>query len=599
MDKYVTDYIIKEFRNFTDKEIEDGVCLYCLSHFKKSIQEYIYPEALYVSDLLEKFQIPVSPESIIRLFGILVDDNNKNQNGIVFTPEYISEYISENILSDISEWRSDISIIDPGCGCGIFLISAIKYLNKKFSVSVADVIENNIYGIDIDPVNARRCELVLMLFSVISDRKPERINISCADSLKNNWYDIFNLKKIDYILGNPPYVNPYDMSSQTLNFLKNNFSTACEGTFNIFYAFIESAASYLSNNGKLGFIVPNNFLTIKSASLLREYLKTKNLIDTIIDFGENMVFKPVRTYNCIIFLDKYKKEKLKYAIIPKNRNIKSALYSAVMKNLNIEQLQKSGWKLIDDTIRKNIDIIESFSFSLGGYIRTGIATLKDSVYFINFDENGFFVNIEDEKIYIEDEIIKPIYKIPELRSCSRLIGSERFLIFPYKKEYKTYSLIPEKELLSKYPNTYKYLIYCRSKLESRDKGRKNRYGWYAYGRVHGINRYGKKLLFSAFSDFPRFRYDDNTEALFCNGYAIFENEFIDLKILGKILNSAIMKYYIGNTSYMIEGGYYCYQKKYLERFSVPDLSEADEKYISEHEGEELDKFLFKLYGLEL
>ena len=79
---------------------------------------------------------------------------------------------------------------------------------------------------------------------------------------------------------------------------------------------------------------------------------------------------------------------------------------------------------------------------------------------------------------------------------------------------------------------------------------------------------------------------------------MFENDIFDLKILEKILNSKVMDYYISNTSYCIEGGYYCYQKKYIEKFSIPHLSETDEQIISALSGSQLDGFLWRLYGLE-
>ena len=135
-------------------------------------------------------------------------------------------------------------------------------------------------------------------------------------------------------------------------------------------------------------------------------------------------------------------------------------------------------------------------------------------------------------------------------------------------------------------------------MDLRDKGRPNPQGWYAYGRSQGLNKYGKKLLFPTFSNYPRFMLVNNEEALFCNGYGIFENEFIDLEILMKILNSSVMDYYIKNTSYSIEGGYYCYQKKYIERFSIPWLSDRQRTYIRNLCGNELDKYLWDLYELD-
>ena len=93
-------------------------------------------------------------------------------------------------------------------------------------------------------------------------------------------------------------------------------------------------------------------------------------------------------------------------------------------------------------------------------------------------------------------------------------------------------------------------------------------------------------------------YVENEEALFCNGYGIFENDRYELNILFKILNSIVMEYYVNNTSYSIEGGYYCYQKKYIERFSIPWLSDKQISDINNLSGKDLDNYLWELYELD-
>ena len=46
----------------------------------------------------------------------------------------------------------------------------------------------------------------------------------------------------------------------------------------------------------------------------------------------------------------------------------------------------------------------------------------------------------------------------------------------------------------------------RKDLDSRDKGKGARQGWYAYGRTQELNKYGKKLLFPTFANKPKFMY---------------------------------------------------------------------------------------------
>lgn len=112
-----------------------------------------------------------------------------------------------------------------------------------------------------------------------------------------------------------------------------------------------------------------------------------------------------------------------------------------------------------------------------------------------------------------------------------------------------------------------------------------------------MNRYGKKLLFPTFTNRPKFMLVKDEEALFCNGYGIFENEYLDLEELMAVLNSKVMEYYVANTSYAIEGGYYCYQKKYIERFSIPEFDEDERKLLRTGNRQEVDEMLLEKYDL--
>ena len=156
----------------------------------------------------------------------------------------------------------------------------------------------------------------------------------------------------------------------------------------------------------------------------------------------------------------------------------------------------------------------------------------------------------------------------------------------------------EKILSNKYPKAFFILDKMKDELNLRDKGKGSAYGWYAYGRTQGLNKYGKKLLFPTFSDKPKFTYITEKDSLFCNGYAVFENNIYELEIIQKILNSDVMDYYIKNTSYSIEGGYFCYQKKYVENFSIPKLNQEEINFIKNCNIESLNKFLWTKYNLK-
>lgn len=206
-------------------------------------------------------------------------------------------------------------------------------IHKNKSLTYNYIFNNLIFGIDIDKDNVRRCKILLNIFVLLNGESNALLqpNIKCSNSLQINWNEFFGVKSFNFIIGNPPYVNTHDMNKTTIKFLKDNFSTTQSGVFNIFYAFVEQAMKFLDENGKLGYIVPNNFLTIKSATNLRTFLSTNYYLTRIIDFSDNMIFSPVRTYNCIIQLSKKVNKKFEYCIIKKT---KIYLKNSLMQNSN-------------------------------------------------------------------------------------------------------------------------------------------------------------------------------------------------------------------------------------------------------------------------
>lgn len=592
--------IKKRLSGYSLSQIEDGIMRYCLNDYHCNNDHYNSKESAEIEAILRNARIETDLEAIIELFLSLLEENNKDKNGIVFTPQYIAEYIASNLFEELSEYNENLSIIDPGCGCGIFLITAAEMISSRFNIGIETVINNNIYGIDIDKDNVRWCILVLRLLCAKHgcDYQAVSPNVICRDSLKCNWAKEFDLESFDYIIGNPPYVNPHHMNKETVQHLKNTFSTTRNGVFNIFYAFIEYAMSFLGSNGLLGYIIPNNFLTIKSALELREYLQMYRLPKRILNFGNNMAFRPVRTYNCIIILSRQNGKDFEYCVMENTEDIKQRLATISYDKMSYDSLDKNGWKLVDQVTYRNLRKIESQMISIKEFVRTGIATLRDGVYLVECDNEGYFKQIGTQKIYIEPDLVKSIYKIPDLKKHDNIEDAKRYIIFPYVKSKNGYTLIDENVFKSTFPLTYSCLSMQRKELDSRDKGKGNPQGWYAYGRTQGLNKYGKKLLFPTFANKPKFIYIDNEDTLFCNGYAVFENDRYNLDVLQRILNSRLMDYYISNTSYSIEGGYYCYQKKYVERFSLPWFSENDIEFILKASKEELDTFLWNYYNLE-
>ena len=563
-----------------------------------------------ICSMLDEAEPVLTLKLIENVFEALIDEREKRENGIVFTPGYIADYIIKNTIDCLPGRIS--RVIDPACGSGSFLVLAAEYMARQCGRPVCEIISESIFGLEISKDNLHRTKELLALLALSWGEDPTsiRFHIKSADSLRTDWGRLFQTPDFDYVIGNPPYVNTHDMPKDTAKYLKESYTTTQKGVFNLFYAFVEKSMTHLAAHGALGFIVPNNYFTITAAEGLRRYLADNGYLSKIIDFGENMVFSPVRTYNSLLFLTKRRNKAFLYAAMEKTDNMEESLKALPLLSMPVDKLDPAGWKLLTEAERENIQRIESAGTPIKPYIRVGIATLRDNIYIVDgFDpERGmYYKRFEGERYWIEPGITRDIYKVSEIRTERGLSDAKQHIIFPYEDAGgqapgapAAYRVMDEPSLSEKYPHCYQYLCRCRPILDKRDKGKENPAAWYAYGRTQGLGNVRRKLLFPTFSLHPKFMLEESRTSLFCNGYAIMESDVYKLEVLQKILNSKVMDYYISKTSYAIEGNYKCYQKKYIQRFSIPVLTEPEIEYLDgESNTSAIDDFLVERYGLEL
>lgn len=549
-----------------------------------------------------------SIEDIVIDMGILMPESDKKTNGAFFTPQYIVDYIIEQV----NPLEHD-KVIDLSCGSGAFLLGIIRFFQKKYNKSIKDIVAQNLFGADILDYNIRRSKAIISLYALKNNEIGEiGDNLITTDSLKYKW----NFK-FDAVVGNPPYVKFQDLDNQTRKYLIEEYSTTKLGTYNLYFAFFEKGLEILKGNGKLGYITPNNYFTSLAGEPLRAFFQNNKSIYQIVDFNSTKVFE-VQTYTAITFLDKNSNDYIKYdKIAPKEKPV-DFLNNVDLTPNYYSDLATKKWRLLCGNERQNINSIENKGLSIGSLfnICTGIATLKDEVYTFDTyeeDEQYYYVTKKERKYQIEKAITKPLVKISDIKNSEDLKLNKKRIIFPYTNTKGKMFPIQESVLERDYPMCYNYFVSVQDILSERDKGKHSYSPFYAYGRTQGLNRNGLRIYTPTFSLKPRFIMDSDESAYFTNGYAIFfdEKESNNLfsnpiarannaDVLLKIINSSVMDYYITKTSVTIEGGYPCYQKNFIEKFSIPDLNDRQISEIRNlSANEDIDNYLYNLYQLNL
>lgn len=544
---------------------------------------------------------------------LLIPAEDRETNGAFFTPQIIVDFIIQSIHP-----AEKAKVIDISCGSGAFLLGILRYYKNTYGKTVSEIISENLFGIDILDYNVRRSKILVMLYGLSYGEviKESDIKVECDNSLTRDWKH-----KYDAVIGNPPYVKFQDMKDETRNLLLSKYETTSFGTFNLYFAFFEIGHLLLKSKGTLGYITPNNYFTSLSGESLRKYFQNNNIVSRVVDFSSTKVFD-VQTYTAITFLTKTRRTSIEYARIKQGQAIGDFLSSASYTPNHYSELSIKKWRLLCDNERAVISRVESSGDSIGKLfnIAVGIATLKDEAYFIfpyEEDKDFYYCNNKYSSAFaIEKSVTRSLVKISTIKEPNDLLLNKRRIIFPYVIKDGAVGTISEDEMKKKFPKCYEYLVSVRDVLKQRGKGKHEYTPFFAYGRTQGLNKHGIKVYTPTFSQYPRFIFDNNRDSLFTNGYALFynENDSIDLglfaqeralityeenhDVLLKILNSGLMHFYVSRTSVSIEGGYPCYQKNFIEKFTIPEMSAKDITQLRAIQSrEEIDAFLLNLYHI--
>jgi adenine-specific DNA-methyltransferase len=194
--------------------------------------------------------------------------------GYVETPSKIADLMIDKLFK--TEPFPESTILDPGCGTGVFIDAIIRWCQRK-KTTIPQIV-----GIDYNPRHASKTRFKFREYSSVS--------VSHDDFLKPT------TAKYDFVVGNPPYVPITDLSEKEKGEYRALYQTAV-GRFDLYLLFFECALRSLRPGGRLVFITPEKFLYVETASPLRKLLQT-TCVEEIQMMNEN-VFGKLVTYPTI------------------------------------------------------------------------------------------------------------------------------------------------------------------------------------------------------------------------------------------------------------------------------------------------------------
>lgn len=538
-------------------------------------------------------------------------------------------------LKDYRTWLLDLTICDPACGSGAFLNQALEFLIQEHahvdeleakltgsSLILSDVenaiLENNLFGVDINEESVEIARLSLWLRTAQKGRKLTSLNdnIKCGNSLiddpeiagekafhwEKEFPRVFGKGGFDVVIGNPPYVRVQtikDSIERESRELESKFESATR-RYDLFVLFMEKSYSLINAQGKVSFILPHKFLIADFGFGIRKFLRTKKFIERVTSFGHEIVFADASTYTCIIELSK-DSEELEFIEIKPEYLFESKTYSKV----SLGKLTDEKWELHDAQIGRLMTKLKSNPLILNDVlsgIYQGIKNTSDKIFMLKgeFQKDTFIGFSEElqENVELEAKIVYPVAKGKDIKRYQEL-DINYHVIYPHFFNGKKTVPYEEEDFRTNFPKAYNYLLKFKEFLiEKKVRFKTNPKYWYSLHRSREIQIFSDiKIVTATIQNYPHFTIDGTGALTDAGGYAltIKKSKNIKREQLIAILNSKLMWFFIRNTSSVYRGGYYAFNTTFLNPFPLPPL-EIVNSYDFPPISQEIMDLIRKKYG---
>lgn len=406
---------------------------------------------------------------------------------------------------------------------------------------------------------------------------------------------VFAAGGFDAIVGNPPYIRIQNMvrySSREVQYYQSAISPytcAQSDNFDKYSLFIERGLSLLKPTGRLGYIVPHKFFSLKSGQALRKVLSEGQHVAEIVHFGVQQVFGQRRTtYTCILVLSQAATPGFTMEHVRDLAAWRRAEPGEIVE-YPADYLTESPWEFVSPAARQVFDRLRAAyptRLEEVANIFVGVQTSADKVYIIEpLDETETTVTFTDPAGVtwtIEKAILRPCLKDVPLPAYGHP-RANTYIIFPYLIEERQATLYAPEEMQTRFPQCWAYLNAHKGTLERRSIQGGTPETWYRYGRSQSLTQFDgtPKLVWPVLSIEARYAYDDQ-DIIFTGGgngpyYGLRPLPKAELSIhyLQAVLSHPIIEAMVRAIGSSFRGGYRSHGKQFLKDLPIRQIDFTD------------------------
>lgn len=498
-----------------------------------------------------------------------------------------------------------------------------------------EILTRHIYGVDIDSQAVEVTKLSLLLKVVenpgqLSLFSEERIlpdlgdNINCGNSLIGpDFYDgqqgtlfdseeqyrvnafdwhasfpqVFKDGGFDAVIGNPPYIRIQALKEWApleVEFYKKAYKSASKGNYDIYVIFVEKGLSLLNQRGKLGFILPHKFFTAQYGESLRNLISSGRHLSRLVYFGDQQIFDSATTYTCLLFL--LKNQNNTFDFIKVDDVSIWTREKELLTKIDLNSFDQKEWKFGLSEVSSIILKLSRMPVKLADIsdrIFQGLVTGADDVFILKNVINGKFISKATGKEYqLESELLHPLCKGSVNIRRYHITELEKSILFPYELVNGKAILLSGKTLSTKYPKVWSYLNENRKILEGRENGKWKHEKWFALGRSQNLSEMEqKKILTPSIANYSSYTFDESDYFYFVGsggggggGYGItLKDQNQSYKFVLGLLNSKLLDFYLKSYSSRFSGGYYAFNRQYIEQLPIKSIDFSNKTEIAQHD----------------
>lgn len=273
----------------------------------------------------------------------------------LYTPDWVVDFLVENTLDLKGAENREISIIDPACGGGNFLLPAFDALLAKLrslglpeTTAVQALAEGALSAVDIDPqgiwissfaltVRCLRLESPLALkFKGVQLLQDVGGAENIFGSLDRSYDAVSNhplSRRYTAVLTNPPYIGRKLLSRELKQLLREHYP---KESHDISVAFTRRCLELLEQGGKLGLITQSSILYLPSSKEFRNFLLDNCTLPLAIEAGTGVfpLQSGEKIDSVIMVIEKEKKGKETLFVNLRKQKDKESQLARILENPN-------------------------------------------------------------------------------------------------------------------------------------------------------------------------------------------------------------------------------------------------------------------------